>query len=150
MTGGKVKEADRLIDGSLVNKNGRDNFDIENQSQLDQLPSAAFLNRLEKATNGLLPQNSAEGTLNIEEHYFADDPVENQSCKYLNVADFILEDGLEEERRDSELKLIESSEDTFEDGNFKNRLVQIKGMNQLFSNDSNGNSDAVSDHKSEP
>jgi len=36
---------------------------------------------------------------------------------------------LEEERRDSELKLIESSEDTFEDGNFKNRLVQIKGMN---------------------
>ena len=33
-----------------------------------------------------------------------------------------VEEGLIE-KRDSELKLIESSEDTFEDGNFKNRLV---------------------------
>lgn len=60
-----------------------------------------------------------------------------------------IEEGLIE-KRDSELKLIESSEDTFEDGNFKNRLVQIKGINQLFSGESNGNSEAVSEHRSDP
>ncbi len=48
------------------------------------------------------------------------------------------------------MKLIDSSEDTFEDGNFKNRLVQIKGLNQLLANESNGNSEVISDHKSEP
>jgi len=41
-------------------------------------------------------------------------------------------------------------EDTFADGNFKNRVVQIKGLTQLFSGESNGNSEVVSDHKSEP
>ena len=46
--------------------------------------------------------------------------------------------------------MIDSSEDTFEDGNFKNRLVQIKGLNQLLANESNGNSEVISDHKSEP
>ena len=60
-----------------------------------------------------------------------------------------LEEG-PDDKKDSELRLIESSEDTFEDGNFKNRLVQIKGLNQLFSGESNGNSEAVSEHRSEP
>ena len=48
MTGEKGKDFDRLIDGSRHRSSiGRD---TENQSQQDQLPSAAFLNRLERAT----------------------------------------------------------------------------------------------------
>jgi len=48
--------------------------------------------------------------------------MENQSCKLTFMISIYIEEGLIE-KRDSELKLIESSEDTFEDGNFKNRLV---------------------------
>ena len=113
------------------------------------MPSAAFLNRLEKATHGLLAQDSAEGTLKIEEHSFADDLLDDNgpSCKFLYFENS-LEDGL-----DYDKKVISTAidgEDTFADGNFKNRVVQIKGLTQLFSGESNGNSEAVSDHKSEP
>jgi hypothetical protein len=80
------------------------------------------MNRLEKATNGLLPQDSAEGTLKIEEHSFADDLLDDNgpSCKYINISKHI-EDGLDDDKKG--ISKIIDNEDTFEDGNFKNRLV---------------------------
>jgi hypothetical protein len=75
----------------------------------------------------MLPQDSAEGTLNIEEHSFAEDLLleenANISCKWTpNCWQIIIEED-RDEKQGSNLKLIDSSEDTFEDGNFKNRLV---------------------------
>ena len=149
MTGGKDKDLQRLNDGSRRKSSTGTAFELENQSNQDQLPSAAFLNRLEKATHGLLPQDSAEGTLKIEEHSFADDLLDDNgpSCKYLKFT-ITLEDGLEDDKK--VISSVTDGEDTFADGNFKNRLIQIKGLNQLFAGESNGNSEAVSDHKSEP
>lgn len=84
MTGSKTKDHDRLIDGSRQKSSTGTAFELENQSNQEQLPSAAFLNRLEKATHGLMAQDSAEGTLKIEEHSFADDLLDENgpSCKF--------------------------------------------------------------------
>lgn len=86
------------------------------------MPSAAFLNRLEKATHGLLAQDSAEGTLKIEEHSFADDLLDDNgpSCK-LQFLKVHIEDGFDEDKKG--IPKITDNEETFEDGNFKNRLV---------------------------
>lgn len=55
MTGEKSRDHERFIDGGRLKSSTGTAFEPDNQSNQDQLPSAAFLNRLEKGTHGLLP-----------------------------------------------------------------------------------------------